>query len=347
MRWWPLLMIAGCVPISVDDYAGGSAPREDGGQPGGELREDASAPSLDASRMEPATDATVTDATPAEGLADAQVPPPPRVDASVEQDTDAGVLPVDAGVTVDAGAVDAAVDASTPDATVIGCDTEYVVCDDFETGPMCPTRPGPNWTECERIADPTGPVREQLAGGSWALRSRVSQTAGSRSQRILRTIPLDADYFEADFWMITDPSSSEWFTFLKLQQEAGADADGEPTNYPGISLIGRSGMMGVAIETMESLDKSYYLELDLGPWPTDWIHVNFAVELKKLDVTVTFEQYEPSKGWQGLSYPVGKVDIRRQYFALGVYAESEGAVQMLFDDVRIHAAKNGKLIPLP
>jgi hypothetical protein len=340
MRWLPLLVLAGCVPISADTYAGGSPPRDDGAAPGAELGQDAQAP----------RDARLDAAEPADVL----VPPPPRQDAGHAESADAAVdaeTPLqDAGPSLDASTADAATADATLDAmaepTVLGCSTEHVLCDDFESGPSCPNRPGPRWSECEHLADPSGPQREQLVGGSWALRSRVSQTAGSRSQRLLRMIPLDADYFEADFWMITDPSSSEWFTFLKLQQEAGTSADGEPTNYPGVSLIGRSGMMGVAVETMQSLDQSFYLETDLGPWPSGWIHVNFAVELKKLDVSVSFEQYEPSKGWQGVNYPVGKVDIGRQYFALGIYAEREGAVQMLFDDVRIHAAKNGEVIPL-
>jgi hypothetical protein len=342
MRWLALLALTGCVPISADEYAGGPRGALDSSTSSADTREDARAPSLDAALREASVDASAVEAAVA----------PPKWDAATPLHDDA-----------DGGLDAAAPDASRPDSSVgdagkdtgalemISCATEGVLCDEFESGPMCPSMPAPTWSECEHIHDATGPVLEKLAGdGGYALRSRVSADAVERSQRVLRLVPVDADYFEAEFWMITDPSDNEWFVWTKFQQEVGHDSDGDPLNYPGVSLLGSSGNLAVAVETQQSLSPAtdtFYKEAEIGAWPAGWHHYKLQIDFKTPSVHVEYyDESGTTVPWDLPTFPLNKVPVNRQYLALGLYAENPGAVQMLFDGVQAYAMKNGKVIPL-
>ncbi len=328
MRWIPLIALAGCVPISADEYAGGRSSLDSG--------VDSSIDQATA-HDDAGMDAQLLPTLDAAGDTSVVVAPPDYVDA--------GGAPQDAGL--DAQVDDAGKDAAS-EPVVIDCTTQYVVCEDFESGPKCPSMPGVHWSECEHIGDATGPQREELLGGSFALRARITADAGARSQRVLRRVPTDADYFEAQFDMITDPTDNASFVWMKLQQEVGMNANGEPINYPGVSLTGSNGKMAVVVETQRTLSTtngSDVKESALGPWPQGWIHVMVQIDFKKPSVHV--EYYDPLTPWDYASYTASKIVASRQYFALGLYSESPGAVQMLFDNVMFYAKKDGKLIALP
>lgn len=315
MRFLPLLALASCVPISASEYARGV--RDGGANPEG--TEDTAAPAIDAA---------VEDAL----------------------DANEGAGADDSSVPEDAGEPEPGSDASD-ERPEVSCATKGVFCEDFERYPTCPDVPGPRWDECEHVGDTTGPTREELAGnGGYALRSRIAEDAGSRSQRLVRLVPVDADYFEASFWMITDPTDNPWFVWMTLQQEVGEGADGAPLAYPGIRLVGTGGRMGVVVQTQRGLrpGDTFDHESDLGPWPEDWIHVLLQVDLAKPSVHVEYHDasFGPPSPWDLVSYDLNTVPLNRQYLALGLYSENAGAVQMLFDDLQAYASKDGEIIPL-
>ncbi|HEX5659452.1 MAG TPA: hypothetical protein VFX59_19790 [Polyangiales bacterium] len=348
MRWLPIVMLAGCVPISADEYASGRDTTVDRDTAGGL---DASLPNT-ATRRDASVDATRS----VDGAVvdSAVVLPPPRLeDGGVSEVPDAGALVEDAGFTVDAAVLEAGADAETDagvvtDAGVIDCNTPGVLCDDFEQGLSCPAVAGPRWSECEHIDDPTGPVIEGLVGGSHALRSRVRADARSRSQRVLRVVPLDVDYFEAEFWLIVDPSPNKYYTMAKFQQEAGVDSHGEPLQWPGVSLVGSGDRFLLVVESaLNANQPTYSDETELGALPVGWIHVNLKITWRpQLKVELALGNYTLG-GVTVTGLPNNQLPVGRQYFTLGLYSEEAGAVQMLFDDVLAHAKKNGKLIPLP
>jgi hypothetical protein len=310
MRWLPLLTLAGCMPISADEYARGPL---DGGEPSAEVHDDAGAPA-------PSMDAALADAGEAAPL-----------DASGVQD---------ASHAIEASVLDAAVE------PIIDCKTPGVLCDDFEQGLMCPGVAGPRWSECEHIADETGPrIFPPGPVISHAMLSRVAEPAGMRSQRLIRRVPLDVDAFTSEFSLHSNPSSNPYFTFLKLQQETGKDARGEPIAYPGISLVSREGRMVLVIETVSSLGHAPdQVSIDLRAMPEDWLRVYFELQLQpKIKVNVAFDEY--SESWSQ-EFDVSKVPPSRQYFAVGVYTELAGEIGMLFDDLRAYAKKDGKVSPL-
>jgi hypothetical protein len=323
MRWWPLIALAGCVPISASEYAGGNRTDTRDGEPS-ELdgAEDTPEATMDAAVEDEPTTAVDADGQPSlDDAGDAEAP------------------------------TDEAADASGSERPVVSCATDGVFCEDFERYPTCPDVPGPSWDYCEHIGNDTGPAREGLAdNGGFALRTRISADAGVRSQRLVREVPLDADYVEASFWMITDPTDNPWFVWLTLQQEVGRDASGEALGYPGVRLIGTGRRMGVAVQTQQSLSPgdTFYHESDLGPWPEDWIHVLLQVDLVKPSVHVEYHDgsFGPPSPWDLSSYDITNVPVDLQYLALGLYSEAPGAVQMLIDDLQAYAAKDGKIIPL-
>jgi hypothetical protein len=344
MRWLALLTLTGCVPISADEFSGG---RHDGGWTGGEIREDAR--TMDAM--------FVADTSSDAASAPDAVVAPARHDAGSSVPDDAATPP-DASAALDAGTADAAKDTGVvPE--VIDCNTLGVLCEDFERGPNCPLHnPGPNWSECEQIANDDGPQQEPLSKGDdagtsagHALRSRIESATGERSQRVLRIVPVEADYFEASFWMITDPTDNAWFVWTKFQQEVGHD-DGDPLNYPGVSLVGQGGRIVLTVETQQSLnpaDDASYEERDLGPWPARWHYYTLKIDFAKRNARVEYhdESYGAPVVAEVREFASTKVPVRRQYFAIGLYADQPGGVQMLFDDVFAYAKKDGKLIPLP
>jgi hypothetical protein len=355
MRWLALIALSGCVPISASEYTGGKKDELDGSLANAEAREDARTPSIDAAQS---PDARADDAAASMDVGeDARVLPPLTQDAGGGEAPDAGQPTSDAGnVEQDAAVVDAGKEDASPDAMseppVITCATVGVLCDDFETGPSCPTVPGPNWAVCEQISDETGPKREALAGaGGYALRSVVSEAPVERAQRVIRGVPLDIDYFEVQFWMITDPTDNPRFVWMKLQQEVGMDAKGEPINYPGVSLLGVNGKIVAAVETQQKLSPapdSFYQEAELAAWPAGWHRFRVQIDFKTPSVRFEYgDEQGNSTPWELSGFPFHKVPVIRQYLAIGLYADNPGKVQMLFDDLHAYATKNGKVVPLP
>jgi hypothetical protein len=154
-----------------------------------------------------------------------------------------------------------------------------------------------------------------------------------RSARVALDLLLDVRNVHAAFDIFPQPATNTLYTWVKLEQGAGHDVNGDPTHYSGVSLISREGKLALSVQRTYDLLKPDSEEVtEVTAMPSKWtrIELDVAFGATQIDVSLQLDGAAPIKFGP---FARGTVTVDTLQFLLGVYSDGPGTASLLYDNV--------------